>query len=62
MKILNIQWFNNVGIITIDNGFEIKTYIKAVKGFNEREDIQDIINLGFKIYPEQIEKILSFYK
>jgi hypothetical protein len=62
MKILNVQWFNNIGIVTIDNGFEIKTYIKAVKGFNEQEDIQDIISLGFKIYPEQLEKILSFYK
>ena len=62
MKILNVQWFNNVGIVTIDNGFEIKTYIKEVKGLNEEQDIQDIINLGFKIYPEQLEKILSFYK
>lgn len=62
MKILNVQWFNNVGIVTIDNGFEIKTYIKEVKGLNEEQDIQDIINLGFKIYPSQLEKILSFYK
>lgn len=62
MKILNVQWFNNVGIVTIDNGFEIKTYINAVKGFNEKEDIQEIISLGFKVYPEQLEKILSFYK
>ena len=62
MKVLNVQWFNNVGIVTIDNGFEIKTYIKEVKGLNEEQDIQDIINLGFKIYPSQLEKILSFYK
>lgn len=62
MKILNVQWFNNVGVVTIDNGFEVKTYIKAVQGFNEQEDVQDIISLGFKIYPEQLEKILSFYK
>ena len=34
----------------------MKEYL--VKGFNEQEDIQDIINLGFKIYPEQLEKIL----
>jgi hypothetical protein len=62
VKILNVQWFNNVGIVTIDNGFEVKTYTKAVQGFNEQEDVQDIISLGFKIYPEQLEKILSFYK
>lgn len=62
MKILNVEWFNNVGVVTIDNGFEIKTYIKAVRGFNQKEDIQDIVSLGFKIYPEQLEKILRFYK
>ena len=62
MKILNVQWFNNVGIVTIDNGFEIKTYIKQVEGFDEQEDIQSIISLGFKIYPSQLKKILSFYK
>lgn len=62
IKILNVQWFCNVGIVTIDNGFEVKTYIKQVDGFNEKQDIQEIISLGFKIYPEQLEKILSFYK
>lgn len=62
MKILNVEWFNNVGIVTIDNGFEIKSYIKAVEGFNEKKDIQDIIGLGFKVYPEQLKQILSFYK
>lgn len=62
IKVLDVQWFNNVGIVTIDNGFEVKTYIKKVEGFDEKQDIQDIINLGFKIYPEQLEKILSFYK
>ena len=61
IKILNVQWFNNVGIVTIHNGFEVKTYIKVVKGFNEQEDIQEIISLGFKVYPEQLAKILSFY-
>ena len=62
MKILNVQWFNDVGIVTIDNGFEVKTYIKKVNGFNEKQDIQQVIDLGYKIYPEQLERILSFYK
>ena len=51
MKILNVQWFNDIGIVTIDNGFEIKTYIKKVDGFNEKDDIQQIISWGYKIYP-----------
>ena len=61
IKILNVQWFGNVGIVTIDNGFEVKTYIKQIAGFDEKQDIQDIIALGYKVYPEQLEKILSFY-
>ena len=62
MKILNVQWFNDIGIVTIENGFEIKTYIKKVDGFNEKDDIQQIISWGYKIYPVQLEKILSFYE
>lgn len=61
-KILDIQWFGDVGIVTINNGFEIKTYIKKIAGLNEEEDVQNILRLGFKIYPEQLEKILNFYK
>lgn len=61
IKILNVQWFGNVGIVTIDNGFEIKTYIKDIDGFDEKAEIQSIISLGNKVFPEQLEKILSFY-
>lgn len=61
-KILNVQWFNNIGIVTIDNGFEVKTYIKTIKRNDPHEDVQDIINLGFKVYPEQLELILNCYK
>ncbi len=61
-KILNVEWFNDIGIVTIDNGFEIKTYIKKVSGFNEKADIEDIIALGTKVHPERLEKILSLYK
>ena len=61
VKILNVQWFNDIGMVTIDNGCEIKTYIKKVNGINEDYDIENIIDYGFKVYPEQLEKILSFY-
>ena len=33
MKILNIEWFNNVGIITIDDGFEIKNIYRFVRWY-----------------------------
>ena len=62
MKILNVQWFCDIGIITVSNGREIKTYIKKVDGFDEKEDIESILRLGHKVYPQQLEKILSFYK
>lgn len=61
IKILNVQWFNNIGMVTIDNGFEIKTYIKTVRGFNEEEDIKDIIKLGFSVYPNQLNRILKLH-
>ena len=51
MKILNIEWFNNVGIITIDDGFEIKTYIGLCDGIDEQEDIQSILAYGRKNIP-----------
>jgi hypothetical protein len=65
IKILDVQWFTrtmSIGIVTIDNGFEIKTYLKPVLGFNKEHDIRDIIENGIKIYPSQLERILSFYK
>ena len=62
VKVLNVQWFNDIGMVTIDNGCEIKTYIKKVNGINEDYDILDIIDYGVKVYPDQLEKILSFYK
>lgn len=62
VKILNVQWFNDIGMVTIDNGYEVKTYIKKVNGINEDYDILDILDYGVKVYPEQLERILSFYK
>lgn len=62
IEILNVEWFSDIGIVTIDNGFEVKTYMKQVRGLDEKEDIKSIISLGYKVYPSQLEKILSFYK
>ena len=62
VKILNVQWFNDIGMVTIDNGYEVKTYIKKVNGINEDYDILDVLDYGVKVYPDQLEKILSFYK
>lgn len=61
-EILNVKWFNDVGIVTIFNGREVRTYIKKVEGKNEQDDIRDIISWGSRICPETLKEILAFYE
>ena len=61
-EVLNVKWFNDVGIVTIFNGIDVRTYIKKVEGKNEQDDIRDIISWGSRIYPETLRQILSFYE
>lgn len=61
-EVLDVRWFNDVGIVTITNGIEERTYIKKVEGKNEKDDIRDIISWGSRIYPETLRQILSFYE
>lgn len=61
-EVLNVKWFNDVGIVTIFNGREIRTYVKKVEGKNEQDDIRDIISWGSRIYPETLKEILAFYE
>ena len=63
MKILNIEWFNNVGIITNRRWVsKSKTYIGLCDGIDEQEDIQSILAYGKKIYPAKLASILNLYK
>lgn len=61
-EVLDVKWFNDVGIVTIFNGREVRTYVKKVEGKNEQDDIRDIISWGSRIYPETLRQILSFYE
>ncbi|MEG2273552.1 MAG: hypothetical protein RSC05_14905 [Acinetobacter sp.] len=62
-KILNTQWLcPNVGLVTIDDGYEIKTYCKAVAGFSEKADIEDVLNYGCRVYCVQLEAIIALHK
>lgn len=61
-EVLNVKWFNDVGIVTIFNGREVRTYVKKVEGKNEQDDIRDIIDWGCRIYPETLKEILAFYE
>lgn len=62
MKILNVIWCTEYGFVTIDNGYEIKTYMGNTGFMPEKEAIDNIVKFGRKISREQLEKILSFYK
>ena len=61
-EVLNVKWFNDVGVVTIFNGREVRTYVKKVEGRNEQDDIRDIISWGSRIYPETLKEILAFYE
>lgn len=64
MKILDVQWFNEIGIVTIKTEFnEVKSYIgKLTPGFSEDQDIKHIINWGTKVHPSRLKIILEHYK
>jgi hypothetical protein len=50
MKILDVRWFNGVGIVRVEDEYEgIKYYIKDTyfsKGRTEREDTQFVADCG----------------
>ena len=62
MKILDVSWCCDYGFVTIDNGYEIKTYMGKVGLAPEQQNVDNIINFGRRVFPEQLERILSFYK
>lgn len=62
MKILNVEWLNNIGIVTVESETKIKTYIKDVPGISEEFDIQHVIDWGYEIDNRRLKKLLSFYE
>lgn len=47
MKILNVMWFNKVGIVRVEDEFDgIKYYIKDVDGLNEEADTWKVADWG----------------
>jgi len=48
-----VSWVNTIdgtlGFVTIDNGFDIKTYVKLVKGMSEKDDIVDVYENGGEV-------------
>ena len=62
-KILDAIWFHEmgsfkpIGIVKIDNGFEIKYYIGTCNGENEETDRINIMERGAKFPAEAAEKL-----
>ena len=50
MKVLGIEWFNNVGIARCEGNLpgDVRYYIKAVSGHDEQADTNDVMQFGSK--------------
>jgi len=57
-KILGAVWFNQIGIVLINNGFENKAYIGTGSGIFEEDDIEYISNHGMPFPVKQAEEII----
>jgi hypothetical protein len=55
-EILGTVWFcaghGNVGVVRVNNGFEIKYYIGQCFGIDEKQDITHIADLGSRFPSE----------
>lgn len=49
-----------IGIVTIDNGFDTKTYIKSVRGYSENADIIDVCENGASFPTQATEHLMGF--
>lgn len=55
-----VRWFNGrscVGIVRVNNGYEVKYYIGVAKGYDEDEDVQFITAFG-TTFPPAAGKVL----
>jgi hypothetical protein len=50
MKLLGVEWFNNVGIVRCEGDLpgDIRYYIKAVDGYDEVADTHTVMSFGSK--------------
>ena len=53
MKIVKYKWYTPpnpynfcIGIVTIDDGFQVKSYIGIAQGIDEEEDLKYIVEHG----------------
>ena len=51
MVCLQSSWFNTIGIVLVDTGFGLKSYIGNGSGFDQKADESYIMNYGSKFPP-----------
>ena len=63
IKILGSTWFttlkNNFGIVVINNGYEEKAYIGAIKGVDPKYDEMCIADYGARFPLKQAKEIIG---
>jgi len=59
MKIIDSVWFDKIGIVKIDNGFETKWYIGMAGGHNKELDEKRIALAGMPVHPKLLQ---GFFK
>lgn len=61
-KILESVWFDKIGIVKIDNGYETKWYIGVGKGNNKELDEKIIMHGGMIFSPKALQSFLKSVK
>jgi hypothetical protein len=59
MKIIDSVWFDKIGIVKVDTGYETKWYIGIGKGNNKEIDEKTIVYAGTQIVPRVLQ---GFFK
>jgi hypothetical protein len=62
VNVLESVWYGEIGIVKIDNGFEIKWYIGRGQGINQERDEQWIAAYGMPFYPQMLEQFFNIKK
>jgi hypothetical protein len=49
MKYLGVRWFNDIGIVRVEDEYDgIQYFIKYARGEDEQEDIKHIMDWGYR--------------
>lgn len=58
-KIIDSVWFDKIGIVKVDIGYETKWYIGTAQGHNKELDEKRIMHSGMQVVPKLLEKFFT---